>query len=229
MIRHVIFDCFGTLIDTGIGSISAVEEILEHVNLKVDSKLFYSEWKSVKKEMMNSEPFICEKSLFQISLAKLFEKYGIVSDASIEVRPMINTLFATRNVFPDTVEALKRLELMDVDYAIGSTTDTDSILHYLEKNKLSISKVYTSEDMKVYKPSPKFYTTILDKTGWNIDECVFVGDSLIDDVYGPQAIGMKAILVDRKHTYQKDFDIIPNYIVEGLLEIMDIIYLEEKR
>ena len=52
MYKNIIFDCFGTLIDTGSGSVQAVERILSNVDLNVEAKAFYSEWKSLKKKMM---------------------------------------------------------------------------------------------------------------------------------------------------------------------------------
>ena len=58
MYKNIIFDCFGTLIDTGSGSVHAVERILRNVALDIDAKNFYSEWKSLKKEIMLQDTFI---------------------------------------------------------------------------------------------------------------------------------------------------------------------------
>ena len=55
MYKNIIFDCFGTLIDTGSGSIGAVRKILGNIGLDVDAKEFYSEWKSIKKKLMSDE------------------------------------------------------------------------------------------------------------------------------------------------------------------------------
>ena len=223
MYKHVIFDCFGTLIDTGNSSIAAVEKILSHVNLQTDSQTFYVEWKLVKQRMMASPEFFCEKELFRRSLEEMFIKYRVDADAAIEVKPMIEILFANRKMFPDTGNALHMLQQLGVDCVIGSNTDTDSITYFLNENKLSVSKVFTSEDMKVYKPKPQFYDTILKQTGWDKEECLFVGDNLIDDVYGPQSIGMKAVLVDRKKMYSNESKIYPDYIVNSLEELLNYI------
>ena len=48
MYKNIIFDCFGTLIDTGSGSIGAVRKILGNIGLDVDAKEFYSEWNGQK-------------------------------------------------------------------------------------------------------------------------------------------------------------------------------------
>ena len=223
MYKNIILDCFGTLIDTGTGSVDAVKKILNNVGLDTDAKAFYSEWKSIKKELMMAEPFFTEKDLFRISLGKMFESYGISADADIEAQPMIDILFGKRNVFPDTVETLNKLSGMGIQCAIGSTTDTDSLMHFLSINNLNIQKIYTSEDMKVYKPFVAFYNTIIDREGWDIAETLFVGDNPIDDVAGPQAIGMKAVLLDRKGKFDKDSDIKPDYIITTLTELLQIV------
>ena len=198
MIKHIIFDCFGTLIDTGTGSIDAVRKILSNVDSDIDVERFYSMWKKRKKEMMHGTDFVNEKTLFEMSLAEVFADYGIIADAGVEVKPMIESLFGDRRVFPDVKETLKILDDKRIEYAIGSTTDTDSLLYYLALNDLQFTKVFTSEDMQVYKPDRLFYEKILEQSNWKPAECLFVGDSYVDDVCGPQKVGMKTALIDRK-------------------------------
>jgi beta-phosphoglucomutase-like phosphatase (HAD superfamily) len=41
MIKTIIFDCYGTLIGTGNGSISATKQILESNNCLIKSEEFY--------------------------------------------------------------------------------------------------------------------------------------------------------------------------------------------
>lgn len=221
MIKHIIFDCFGTLIDTGNTSIKAVEQILLNVGVHVNAREFYKDWKAKKRQKMDSSVFLNEKTLFELSLSETFAQYGIAADASKEVKPMIRSLFAERLVFPDVHEALERLE--NVDIAIGSTTDTDSLLYYLELNHLSFSQIFTSENMQVYKPDEEIYKTILRRSGWLAEECLFVGDSYMDDVCGPQKVGMKTVLLDRKALY-KDTERSPqpDFVIHSLLELVNV-------
>ena len=224
MIKHIIFDCFGTLIDTGTGSREAVKSILASVGSDADCSEFYRDWKSIKKEMMRSKSFQTEKKLFELSLSDTFIRYNINADASKEVEPMIKSLFGERHAFPDVEDTLQMLEEAGVEYAIGSTTDTDSLLYFLELNGLTFDHIYTSEDMKVYKPDKRFYERILELSGWDKDECLFVGDNIVDDVMGPKSIGMKAVLLDRKGTFDETgAGIKPDYVIHSLKELKGII------
>ncbi len=139
--KHIIFDCFGTLIDTGNGSIKAMKQILSNVDVCVDAKSFYSDWKKAKREMMNAAEFINEKKLFELSLAETFVKYGIDADPAEEVKPMIQSLFSERIVFPEVKMTLLQLSEKGLDIAIGSTTDTDSLMHSMHTLTQSIPRI----------------------------------------------------------------------------------------
>lgn len=165
MVKHIIFDCFGTLIDTRSNSLEATQRILINVKADVDTKKFYSDWKKIKKQMADSPEFLNEKTLFACSLAETFALYHIKADAAVEVKPMIETLFGRRPVFSDVKETLKCLKEKELDIALGSTSDTDSLLFYLDQNQLVLSNVFTSEDVKAYKPNLLFYEMILNRSG----------------------------------------------------------------
>ncbi|MBE5785607.1 MAG: HAD family hydrolase [Clostridiales bacterium] len=221
MVRHIIFDCFGTLVSTGSGSLDATKKILLDVGAEHDPKVFYKEWKTHKKRMMaESECFLDEKTWFILSLAEMFRRYRIAANADTAVYPMLDSLFGERKAYSDVNETLAAFRKMGVDCAIGSTTDDDSLSHCLAANGLKFENVFTSEGMHVYKPEPAFYETILRETGWDKAQCLFVGDSYTDDVFGPKRIGMKAALLDREGKHAADvYDPMPDHIIRSLLEL----------
>ena len=65
------------------------------------------------------------------------------------------------------------------------------------KNSITVHKVYTSENLKCYKPDSRFFAQILDDNGLSSHEVLFVGDSITDDILGPKAIGIKTVWIDR--------------------------------
>ena len=76
MIKHVIFDFFGTISDTGTSSVDATAKILKNIGSRLDPAAFYNEWKTIKRERMDEEPFYTEKEHYARILGELFEKYG---------------------------------------------------------------------------------------------------------------------------------------------------------
>ena len=87
--------------------------------------------------------------------------------------------------------------------------------------------VYSSE-IEWTKPHPDAYRAAMDAVGASDPtRCVFVGDRPFEDVYGPQQLGMRAVLVphsdipdhQRGHT-QGEPDAIAHRLTD-LLEIVD--------
>ena len=223
MIRNILFDVYGTLISTGNGSVKATESILNQCKVNLDAKAFYKDWKQYhRKHIDELEEFQTEEAIFQHDLQELFKQYGIKEDASILIKPMIDSLY-NRNVFDDTLPAIQSLQ-KQYKLAIGSTSDTDPLLYNMKLNKLDIETVFTSEMLKAYKPQPVFFKAILEQLNWKVEETVYVGDSVIDDIQGPKGIGMKAILLDRNGRYQgKNISPSPDATITSLADLINII------
>ena len=77
MIRSIVFDCYGTLIDTGNGSIHAVTQILTKNRSNVDPIEFYSHWKRVHRRLCSSEPFRLESIHFLTGLKETYKAFSI--------------------------------------------------------------------------------------------------------------------------------------------------------
>ncbi len=56
-------------------------------------------------------------------------------------------------------------------------------------------------------------------------ECLFVGDSIDDDIIGPQTVGMKAIFINRKNIDKQELLSIPDYVISSLDELGEIVKL----
>ena len=203
IIKNIIFDVYGTLISTGTGSVDATRKIFEKYNIKKKKKDIYKKWKSIhKKNVREIKNFISEKQIFTKDLEELFDIYGIKDNPKIEIKPMIDSMY-DRKLFEETESAVDKLS-EKYSIAIGSTTDTEPLLQNIKNTSLSkISDIYTSENLGYYKPDQNFYKEILNRTNWKPEECVFVGDSLDDDIIGPINAGMSAILIDRKDRYDR--------------------------
>jgi len=201
MIKNIIFDAYGTLISTGTGSVDATKAIFSKYDLAEDADEIYKKWKKIHRENIFSlEEFITEEEIFVKDLEKMFELYGITGDPKTAIKPMLDSL-VDRKLFEETESVIDKLSENYI-IAIGSTTDTAHLLHNIEGTSLErINPIFTSEILRCYKPNVKFYSEILHRTKWKAEECLFVGDSLDDDVIGPMKEGMAVVLIDRKKQY----------------------------
>ena len=136
--------------------------------------------------------------------------------------PMLDSLLG-RELFAD-VEDVMRVLLDHYNVAIGSTTDTYPLMKNIENTVLNeIPYIFTSELLKQYKPKKLFYEGILSATGWKAQECLFVGDSIDDDIIGPQTVGMKTIFINRKNIDKQELLNIPDYVISSLDELGEIV------
>lgn len=221
MIKAIIFDAYGTLISTGNGSVMAAGEILSlNGRADISPQEFYSRWKKLHREHIDSlKTFAAEEDIFKSDLIQLYREYGFTRDALEDVQIMLNTL-GRRTAFPETREALEKLSDRFI-LAIGSTTDTEPLTRDLERNELTVKNVFTSESMQVYKPKKEFYEKIITALGVRPQEALFVGDSLIDDIAGPQSAGLNTCFVNRKGV--KYDTPTPNFEIADLRGILEIL------
>lgn len=197
MIKAVVFDAYGTLISTGTGSLDAAQKILDLHGSVIPAKVFYADWKKYHRAHMDGlTRFVPEEIIFRWDLEKLYEQYGLPGNAAEDVHFMLDTL-GKRNAFPESREVVERLKPA-VTVCIGSTTDTEPLLRDLERAGITVDHIFTSEGLQVYKPQRAFYRAILSALALPPEEVLFVGDSLMDDVYGPARAGMKTCWINRK-------------------------------
>ena len=198
MIRAILFDAYGTLFDTGTGSVQAAAEILARNGRQdLSPAEFYAQWKRRHHwRMKNLRPFQREAELYALDLEELYQEYGFSRNAREDVAVMLQYQ-GTRVAYPEVKRVLDSL-LSRYQLCVASTTDTAPLEQDLKRAGLVFHRVFTSQSLKVYKPDHEFYTTILHALSLRPAEALFVGDSLTDDVQGPQDVGMRACWLNRK-------------------------------
>lgn len=226
MIKAIIFDAFGTLISTANGSLDAARKLLcAKKRFDIEAKTFYSKWKAYHTDiLLSSKTFLREEEAFRLALDKLYCEYSVEGDGYTDADILIDT-FDKRILFPEVLSAVSKLR-NQYDICIGSNTDDYPLYRNLERNGLSVKRIYTSESLQTYKPKREFYTAILEDMNLPPCEVLFVGDSLIDDVFGPSRVGIKTCHVNRKNT--RYTDVMPDISVSSLAELPDAIKTLDK-
>ena len=223
MIKNIIFDAYGTLLSTGDGSIRATREIWQRHDATADAADIYREWRRYHREHIDTlSDFITEREIFVRDLQRLYDAHGTTGDAASDVAPMLDSQY-NRAPFPETREAIDALRAQ-YRIVIGSTTDTEPLRCNLEQAGLAVDRVFTSENLRVYKPQKEFYEAILRAMDWSAEQTLFVGDSPTDDIAGPKRAGMHTVLIDRTGRYTgSDFAVQPDAVIQSLCQLKDLI------
>lgn len=218
--RVILFDAFGTLFDTGSGG-SARETILSYLRAdgaSVDENAFRSEWTEFYRIHTAPESeFRTERALFEERIRMFYRRYGVDRDAGADSDSILQGAF-TRKAFPEAADTLSALR-KKYQVLIASNTDNDVLDQVMTRNRIAADGIYTSENLKCYKPNPDFYRKILDDIGLSPREVLFVGDSVRDDILGPKILGISAVWVNRNRKTE-DFGQIGT--ISDLRELLEI-------
>lgn len=101
--------------------------------------------------------------------------------------------------FDDVAPSLSRLSAAGYQFAIASNFDRrlHAVCDALDHLK-SIDRRIVSSSIGVRKPSPQFYTAIIQACGCTPRQILMVGDSNEHDVLAPRAAGLRALHLNRK-------------------------------
>lgn len=125
------------------------------------------------------------------------------------------------HVYPE-VESV--LQALGKTYRLGLITNG---LPCLQREKIAGSGLghyfdatVISGDVGVAKPNPVIFTALLDQLGAQAHEAVMVGNSVKGDIGGAQALGMKAVLIDRGDIHAPDDAIKPDLVIKNFDELV---------
>lgn len=137
----------------------------------------------------------------------------LLYDRIVEVGP---TVFST-------LEELRRR-----GYVLGLVSNFCNITEvvYDNLNRLGLLEPFhqtiLSCEVGWRKPSPHIYRAICQKLALEPAACLFVGDRLIEDVRGPQAFGMKAVLTQEYRVEEPTPEIQPQAVIKRLSELLEL-------
>jgi putative hydrolase of the HAD superfamily len=90
------------------------------------------------------------------------------------------------------------------------------LLHLFE------TRIYSSE-VRLAKPHVAIFRAALDAVGVAPDRAAHVGDRLMADVAGAQAVGMKAVLIEVPNRPELNLDIVPDARIRELPELLPLL------
>lgn len=101
-------------------------------------------------------------------------------------------------VYDDTIAVLARLKARYGTLGLISNTIFPSRAHLAELERFDIARYLSftifSSDFGFRKPHPAIFEHAASLAGVPPEDCVYIGDRYLEDIYGPSQIGMQAIL-----------------------------------
>jgi putative hydrolase of the HAD superfamily len=169
------------------------------------------------------------EACFETVLKYLLLKYAIDISGKVTVEEILRNyyqeVFSVRKVFPDVLATLQDLQSRGFRMGIISNTTNPPFMKDYERVKMGLDPFFEfsiySSDVPYRKPHPSIFELAVNYLKLEPKEILFVGDSPLQDISGPQKVGMQAAWVNRNGK-QLPAGIHPEYEVRALTDLLEI-------
>ena len=235
MIKALLFDVFGTVVDWRKGIIRDAKIIAQKYKLNFSLEKFADQWRaeyqpSMAKIRSRERSFVKLDVLHEENLEK------ISKDFSLEKINEIDKLWLVKSwhrlpAWPDSPSGLLRLKSK---FIIGAQSNGNiSLITNMAKfSKLPWDVILGAEVVGHYKPEPDAYKKACEKLDLSVDECLMVA-AHNDDLKGAKEQGLKTAFVLRsnEHGSNQLSDLKPSqewdFVVNNFHELADKLKCEK--
>ena len=198
--KVILLDFWGTLVQNGVWS--PIKQVKNILNIKLP----FSEYVVRMERAMMTQEFTSLREAF----IAVFEEFEIGVDEIVldELVGMWNKSWMLAMPFEETVEVLEKLK-EEYTLVLVSNTDTFSISNVLEKFDLAkyFDHTFFSYKTGTIKTDKEFLKHVIEEIGADVEDCLFIGDSVQSDMKAAEQAGMKGMLLDRRGTREYEFKI----------------------
>ncbi|MBD3361188.1 HAD-IA family hydrolase [Candidatus Woesearchaeota archaeon] len=192
MIKGVIFDFWGTLVEQG--TYSPLRQTYKILRVRMPFSPFVVKFENVfmtKKYEDQATAFreVCKAFNIDCKPFVVDKLIGIWNSCKLLAKP-----------YPETLQVLKDLKDKGLKLAVSSNSPYNNVEPVLEKFDMEkyFDRVNLSWETGKLKHESESFESILRKMNLKHGEVLMVGDSLETDIAGAEKVGIKAVLVDRK-------------------------------
>lgn len=207
MIRGVVFDLDGTLVDTVDLHVSTWVEACQRLNIPVD------------------EGFV--RGLVGLSAEDIARKLVGDETHALKLARLKRRIYLTRvsevRLYPEVVEVLESLKYVHgLRLVVASSTNVETIEAVLNAKEIRefFDAVVGSDLVSRGKPDPEIFLTALKKIDVNPKEAMIVGDTEYD-VIPANALGAVSILVCRGECRRVNAR--PRHVIKDLRELVSLV------
>ena len=214
-----VFDAYGTLFDvhSAVGKHRhRLGDMADQVSMLWRTKQLEYTW--LRSLMGHHADFW---QVTQDALDFAFDMHGI-NDSDLH-RDLMGA-YLKLDCYPEVPEALSRLKSRGFKLAILSN-GTPCMLEAAVRNssiEKSIEKIFSIEEVGIFKPNPQVYQIAVDGLGLNPDEIVFQSSNAWD-VSGASAFGFKVAWVNRFGQSKERLPGLPDVEIGTLIELPDLL------
>lgn len=129
--------------------------------------------------------------------------------------------------FPEVVEVLPMFKAAGLRVGIVTNAYQPMWLRDIEMQHHGLFDFFvdcrlSAADVGVLKPHPRIFQAALDCLGVNADEAVFVGDDAEADVFGAQAVGIRAVL-RKTRRFREPMRLVPDAVIDSLHDLLPLL------
>ena len=194
MIKGLIFDFDGLIIDTEVGEYQAWHEIYQEYGLEYPQ----SEWQKLV-GIYHSDP---------VPLIELERLKGPLDRETIDARHMRRSLEISMQqpILPGIKKYLLDAQRLNLKTAIGSSSPRKWLDKFLEPRELSafFDLIVTGDTVSQVKPSPEIFLSVITQLGVTPQEALILEDS-VNGLMAARSAGIHCVIIPSKLTRGMDF------------------------
>ena len=142
-------------------------------------------------------------------LTRIFQLHNPADETIMTAcRHFLKPIFAIAHCYEDVLPALRKLDQMGIRKAIISNTPWGSPANLWREEiarfglDKAVDAAFFCRDAGWRKPARQIFHYVLEKLQVKPQDCIFVGDNPRWDLLGPRAVGIEAVLIDRRGIIQ---------------------------
>lgn len=227
MIKYILWDIDGTLLNFELAEDKSIRQSFEYFNLGSCSDELLEDYKKINIKYWQAleRGEIGKQEVLEGRFKEFFNKYGINDKITTKFNEYYQKALASTGEFnPHAYEVVDYFKGKYKQFAAtnGTKIAQDGKLKKSGLDKI-LEKVFISEEVGFEKPSLGFFDYVFKYTqDFDKDSYVIIGDSLTSDIRGGINAGIKTIWFNPKKI-EKNIEIRCDYIISSLDELKNIL------
>lgn len=194
MIKAIFFDVANTLLQKS-ALVPNIQATLREHGYTIEAKEIQLEHQKLTERVVF--PDTTNKQFYEQFNSDLCEALGVEP-----AQELIDAIYSqNRGLNWTPFEDTSCLNLLEVPLGIGSNWDSTLRAKLTQYFTIDFNWILVSEELGIKKPNASFFSKMIEVSGHEANEIMFVGDSMRLDILPAIDIGIQAVLIDRTDFY----------------------------